>query len=199
MACRLIAVGYYKRCGGNDLDCNGSCLGARWIMCFYNDYEWTAEITAEWTAPIEVITKCDECKSHMNVGSEMTFIHMQEYEECYRCAECECDCPRDKDGDCVGCQCEPPEFGETFDYVRCEQCGKFLKAVEAAELKAGCRLSDSRPALGNMIEEIQDGDNEGAQNYFETAREMFPELVNSGYLSNLFELIFRNMESSKGF
>src|SRR6185436_18288273 len=124
-------------------------------------------------------------------------IYQQEHEECRRCSEGECECvgsrndeddPQDHD-----CKCAEPNFGETFDYDRCDDCHKFLCAIEAAEIDAGCKPYEARPSLCGMIENITNADNsmDEAKRYFKKARSMFPELVASKYLAWLWRKMFR--------
>ncbi len=165
-------------------------------MCFYNgDYDWTAQVVVEQ----ETTTgkrRCDECFTDIPEGQTARFIGMQEYEECRACDNGDCECPRNADGDPVcqdtGCQCDEPDFGESCDYCRCDNCDKFLKAVQAAELEAGCGLDESLPPLCQMTEHIGRGygDMDEAKKYFKTALKMFPELKANGHLAKLWNKMF---------
>jgi hypothetical protein len=157
-------------------------------MCFvHGDYEWIANISHHSDAPAEKETTCDECGCPILVGQMLHHIYQQEYEECRDCEEGDCSCERDK---C--CQCKEPDVGNTCDYDRCDQCDKFLQAVEDAEVAAGCSKSDARPALGEMRDDISNGGRDEARKYFVAARRMFPELVASGYLHAMWQRIFPN-------
>ena len=167
-------------------------------MCFYNDdYDWTASVVEQSTG-VSIGKLCDECHLPIPPGATIHHIFMQEHEECHACENGECECPLTADGelscDSKGCQCEKPAFGETFDYDRCDECDKFLRAVEAAEIDEGCEPYEARPGLGGMIEELRnlEGDNEvyPAKRYFKLAVKMFPELVTSGYLGRLAKRVF---------
>jgi hypothetical protein len=150
-------------------------------MCFWNDdYDWTAEVSEEEEFVASKPTKCQECYRLIPAGETMVHIWMQQYEECHACYDGECECP---EGRC--CQCEEPVFGETFDYHRCQECDKFLMAVEAAEVEEGCARHESRPGLGAMASDIMDGDRENIKRYFKRALRDFPELKASGYLTRL--------------
>ena len=156
-------------------------------MCFINECGWCAEINEEADEIALEKTRCNECDRIIPSGDFMHTIHQQEFEECQACANGECDC-HEVDDSC--CQCEEPDYGETFDYVRCLQCDRFLKAVEAAEIKAGCSINEARPLMPRMIEDISDGGRQEARKYFKMARVMFPELVASGYLGDLWRRMF---------
>jgi hypothetical protein len=159
-------------------------------MCFVNDYDWYAEVCEQDDRPALADFTCDECWRLILAGQMQHHVHQEEYEECQRCADDDCDCQKNGNGRCDGCQCDQPATGETFDYNRCEECDKFLKAVEQAEIEAGCDLSDSRPGLCGMIPEIQGGGREEAGRYFQKALRMFPELKASGYLGWLYKRMF---------
>jgi hypothetical protein len=108
---------------------------------------------------------------------------MEEYEECQACYEGDCECP---EGKC--CACLNPTFGESFDYVRCDACEKFLKAVDIQEADDGCAPSESRPALGEMVNSIQDLGAERAKEYFQRALKDSPEI--KVYLGRLWNRMF---------
>jgi hypothetical protein len=153
-------------------------------MCFVNECDWSPMVNEEADIKACGCTKCDECHAVIEYGDSMHTIYQQESEECLQCRDGWCEC----EGDC--CECSDPDFGETFDYVRCEQCDKFLKAVEAAEIEAGCGPHEARPMLSMMVEDINNGGREEARKYFKKAKAMFPELVASGYLGGLWRKMF---------
>lgn len=156
-------------------------------MCFYNGCDWTASIVEKSDTVASKATRCDECGAAIDDGAFIHTVYMQEAEECLRCDNGECTCEEDK---C--CQCEKPDIGETFDYTQCEGCHKFLEAVKAAEIEAGCNEYTSRPAYTAMIDDIGccNGDRDEAKRYFKKARVMFPELVTTGYLGKLWRRMF---------
>lgn len=155
-------------------------------MCFVNDYEWTADLVERWTETVEKEVHCDECYRAVPVGAVVHRVFMQEHEECRACFyDGDCECP---EGEC--CKCEKPTFGETFDYFCCDECQKFLGAVSASEVEAGCRPSESLPSLSGMVPEINGGGMEEAKKYFKKARVLHPDLVRSGYLGWLWRKIF---------
>jgi hypothetical protein len=160
-------------------------------MCFYNDdYDWIARVVEHADTTATKQTKCDECGSTIPVGANMHTIHMAESEGgCVTCERGDCECADDCDSG-ERCQCETPNYGETFDYERCEGCEKFLRAVEASEVAAGCARHHAQPRLTEMTEEINEGGMCEAKRYFKTARAMFPELVTSGYLGMLWRKMF---------
>jgi hypothetical protein len=169
-------------------------------MCFINDnYDWIAEVWEESTETATKPVRCQECREQIPVGGTLHCIHMQEHEECHRCfgdhfdeddERCPCSALKDRYGACTECKCEKPDFGESEDYWRCENCDKFLNAVESAEVEAGCSTHEARPGLGMMLEDIINGDRHGAKRYFKTALAMYPELKASGYLGRLGKFIF---------
>lgn len=155
-------------------------------MCFVNDdYDWLAEVVEQSDHVLLAPIKCDECCRVIEIGETVHHIFMQQYEECHRCYEGECECEEEK---C--CQCSLPKFGEMSDYDRCQECDKFLQAVENAELEAGCDRRDSRPPLTEMRSAIGDGGIAEAKRYFKMAKRDFPELAKSGYLGRLWKRMF---------
>ena len=174
-------------------------LKGRCPICFYSgDCDWMADVTEEETYPSDGKTKCMECWRVIPEGQDVHHTYFQEHEECHACYDGECECPARDDGDkvCVDgdCKCEHPSFGETSTYDRCQDCDKFLKAIEASEIDEGCKPHESRPQLGVMVEELRnlEGDNEvyPAKRYFKRAVKMFPELVASGYLGMMARKVF---------
>lgn len=159
-------------------------------MCFIGDYDWTAAVVEQQERTAEKPITCMECYRKIQPGKTYRDIYQQEHEECHTCYECECNCPKDADGDCIECCCEKPAFGNTYDYCRCMECDKFLQAIEASELAAGCALSESRPPLGEMTESIQELGADEARRYVQQAAKQFPELVPSGYLGWLWRKKF---------
>lgn len=158
-------------------------------MCFYSEPDWYAEIVEEQDLVAGDVSpgRCDECYRPVAPGSPYHIIRMQEYETCQGCEACE-----ELEGDDwdVLCRGEDPNLGETFEYRRCHECHLFLEAVEAAELAAGCRRSDSRPDLTGMVEQIGEGGREEAAKYFRQALRSYPQLRASGYLGWLYKEIF---------
>lgn len=151
-------------------------------MCFTNDYDWTAEVFEETERAAEKETRCGECRRKFPPGTVMRHLWMQEHEECSRCSDAECDCPKDADGDCAECKCEEPSLGEEFEYDVCPECDKLLKAVEAAEKEEGCHASESQPPLAQLFEQMRELDKDDVRRYVRKAEGMFPELAASGYL-----------------
>ena len=153
-------------------------------MCFvHDDYDWIAMVNEEADEVATRPMKCDECDAAISAGQFMHTIHQQESEWCKDCENGDCECAVE----C--CECERPNLGESFDYVRCEQCDKFLRAVEAAEIEQGCDEDTARPGLP-MWDDLQGGGRLDAKRYWKKARSMFPELVASGYLGKLWRRMF---------
>jgi hypothetical protein len=152
-------------------------------MCFYNDgYDWTAEVVSEKEGAASKDAKCQECRRVIPAGHRLWTVFQQECEECKTCDEGDCECPKDKRGDCMECKCEKPNFGEEFDYHSCLDCKRFLDAVSVAEVESGCSVYESRPAYMEMIESVSSAGVDESDKYFAKADEMFPDLRQSGYL-----------------
>lgn len=155
-------------------------------MCFYHDdYDWIAQVSEEDELVATKPTKCAECRRVVQVGDTLDHIFMQQYEECRTCYDGTCEC---EDGKC--CQCPEPRFGETSNYYRCEECSKFLDAVQEAEQEAGCNYTEARPGLETMIDDIRGGGIDEAKRYWKAAAKLSPELVRSGYLGWLWRRMF---------
>ncbi len=152
-------------------------------MCFSVEADWTAMVSKDTRGPATARTSCDECHRPIEVGQFVLHVHQEESEECLTCSNGYCEC---EDGEC--CQCEKPDMGEVFDYDRCEECSKFLDAVEAVEVDAGCSSHEARPLLTAMVDDIgcANGDKSAAE-YFDRAKAMYPEIVASGYLLALWQ------------
>lgn len=143
-------------------------------MCFYHDYGWVAEISEKTEGVATVPTACDECHQVIHPGEFLLHIFQQQHSE---------DSWAEDHGDD-----EPFEPGETFEYDRCERCHKLLQAIRAAEEEAGCRGSETQPALGELREAMFEADDAG--HYADKAREMFPELAASGIMAARFHQIW---------
>lgn len=160
-------------------------------MCFVNDYDWTADTVERSEKIAEKPIRCEECRREIQAGQIVHHIYMQEHETCQACDNLECECPAQNPDDWHECFCTEPAFGETCNYNCCHECHLFLEAVEAAEKEAGCDRSESRPALGIMIEQIQDGDFQEAKRYWKKAASMFPE-IRKPYLGWLWRRTFKH-------
>lgn len=150
-------------------------------MCFVNEGDWTAMVHESSEIVTTKETKCDECGQPIPIGAFARTIYMQEHEECSDCANEYCSCPiatidNEEVKVCIdkGCQCEKPNFGETFDYDRCEGCDKFLQAIEAAELEEGCSKYEARPSLP-MWDDLQGIGRDECKRYWRKAVSLFPE------------------------
>lgn len=162
-------------------------------MCFINEADWVARESAEYTYAATQRIKCCECRELVGSGALVHYLWLQEYDECQRCEDGECECPDvEYEGsmlqDC--CQCAEPTYGETAELYTCDNCYKFLQAVEATELAAGCRAYEARPLPEMMYDDIQEGGSEEAKKYWKQAICMFPELRTSGYLGRLWRKMF---------
>src|SRR5580658_5316370 len=141
-------------------------------MCFVNDYDWISRQSDEATYPAEKPVRCDECGRVIEVGKQVRHIHMQEYGdgECKDCEEGSCECTT-LEKDC--CACDKPDTGESFEYDCCEECSKFLKAIETAEIEAGCSINEAHPPLTEMINELHEAGANETEKYLNKAIEMF--------------------------
>lgn len=161
-------------------------------MCFNVDYDWSPAVQGDWTETTGK-RRCDECHLEIADGETSHHVYQQEHEECQACYDGECDCVPDSERENHGpedCKCSSPQYGHEFDYCRCDDCDKFLKAVERAELEAGCSSMEALPPYGEMIEYIgrANGDMASAKRYFKAALKMFPET--RGHLAWLWGLMF---------
>lgn len=148
-------------------------------MCFYNgDCDLTYSVCEEDVSTAAEPFRCQECHRHLPTGAVRHDLYLQEHEECRACDEDECSCA---EGKC--CQCSTPSIGKSEDFVRCGECDKFLKAVQASEEEEGCAANESSPPLGFMIERISDSDGEDKRRYIKKAIAMFPELKTTGYIT----------------
>lgn len=169
-------------------------------MCFVNDdYEWTAYVSVWSKCNAQQPTRCDECSRVIEPGVVVHHLHQEESDECLRCERGDCDCGFGPNG--VGevedkcCACPEPDFGRSFDYDRCDDCDRFLQAVEAAEVEAGCSRDDARPECGKMIEDIGNAGHDEAKRYFAKAYEMFPDI--KPYLGRLWNDHFADDEDDE--
>lgn len=149
-------------------------------MCFYSDPDWACAVETDEDIVCDRHTYCNECGRDIGIGATYKHIHQQEHEECQTCYDGDCECPRDAEGEltCDGgaaCQCNDPCFGETFEYDVCQDCQDFLKAVQSAEIEAGCDLAESKPPLSAMVESICEGGRNEAKKYWAKAVTMFPK------------------------
>ncbi len=171
-------------------------------MCFINDGDWYASVIEHSTYCRPKPLRCTECCRQIRAFEPIHRTFMQEHEECDRCfggSEEECSCPISEKGgtnwcgeplrDC--CQCPEPDYGESFETWRCQDCQDFLEAVKAAEIAAGCDASESQPPYEQMIEYLCEGGAAEAKKYYTKAVEMYPRLVANGYLPWLWRKIFR--------
>lgn len=156
-------------------------------MCFYADSDWVArqvEESSRTTQPGENL-HCHECQRDITAGCTLHEIEMHEYDECQVCYDGECKCP---DGDC--CRCEQPQYGEDCHWQVCNDCFRFLEAVQYVEEDAGCSGPETRPLLFRMQEAICDRGLAEAKPYWQRARKLYPDLASSGYLGWLWREVF---------
>jgi len=132
-------------------------------MCFYNDYDWYADVNDITEGETDEKQECHECGLVIHPGEWRRQVYQQEHEECHVC-EFE-DGPPCGDGN--------HDYGETYFYVCCRTCANILKAIEVSEAEAGCPPDARQPAYGELQETLWE-DREGR--YVRRAVEMFPGL-----------------------
>lgn len=119
-------------------------------MCFYHDYEWTADVSETTEGPLPVRQKCDECRRWINAGETCLMVHQEQHEACLHCDP---DDMGDYEGRGGGGECD---HGEVFDYVCCWRCQQIRAAIRAVEEHEGCGGSEAEPSYGGMFEEVSD-------------------------------------------
>lgn len=144
-------------------------------MCFECYGDWKPTNWYEDKEPSKDPSCCDECGATIAAGAWRYWCRGEQLGVCRRCEQAGV-----LDGDC---NCEEPDLGEVFEYVRCEGCDKLLKAVEAREKDEGCPDFASRPMLGEL--EYAFTDHEQQFDYAEKAVSMFPELFEHPFISEL--------------
>ena len=156
-------------------------------MCFRKSYEYTYEYTDAGFTSDDVDTTCQECERTMPAGAQHWYFHGQECELCQTCGH---DDSREDEDDVI-CECEEPDYGNVDGVIVCMDCHRFLQAVEAAEIGAGCSHEDAAPYLTRMVESIRDMGREEAERYWTKARETATDLQASGYLDWLHAKVFK--------
>jgi hypothetical protein len=151
-------------------------------MCFYNDYDWSAEIYDQLDPVATEDLHCQECNREIKTGQQHHYIFMQESETCRHCDNLDLEC----------CECEEPNFGEQDEYWCCTDCWQFRGAVKEAEKDEGCPPGERSPSLQGMLEEISQFDGDEPQIYFAKAEAMHPHLKESGYLAWLWSKMFHD-------
>ena len=145
-------------------------------MCFYNDADWYASVCDKEEGPASKSTRCDECGRPIAAGEWSLHIYQQEHEECQVCSEW----GDHYDESVIKDQCKH-DYGEVFDYDRCQSCHEILAAIEDVEIKEGCPPHARRP----MLCELRDVfcEHSSAPLYAARAIEMFPQLANVEWLT----------------
>jgi hypothetical protein len=126
-------------------------------MCFYNDYDWTAEVNEETEGVADTENSCIDCSAKIIRGEWRRNIVQQEHEECQQIEECGHDdddnlihdCERDKD------ECN---YGENFECDICQRCDTIRKAILKVEISEGCDPSEGQPALGELKEQVDNSE-----------------------------------------
>ena len=141
-------------------------------MCFYNDYDWQAEVHSKNDVEAARPQGCYECGAAISQGTIARHIIQRQYQDC-RCASC-----MDQFiGGFLVENCPNAEFGESFECWICADCCKILKAIEVLEEKEGCPAAVQQPSYGGLYEEAFAQDEFEANKYAKAAAEMFPELA----------------------
>lgn len=160
-------------------------------MCFIDHSDWYADIYDRSSKPAERPVRCDECHELIGAGQLCHTVFMQQYECCLRCGRAG---PDSSDPEDRCCCADGPNYGEQYDYLSCDNCYRFLEAVESAELAAGCRPHESRPHLGSLLDELGDLGPGHVRNYLLTARQKYPDL--KPYLGRLWKRLFVHARST---
>jgi hypothetical protein len=142
-------------------------------MCFYDDGDWTAQVVEDEILVVTAPVKCDECRRPIKPGEWRRHVFMQEHEVCrHNPAHDDYDGPETDSEDCPeGCE---HDFGETFDYDRCQSCDQLIEAIHRHELAVGCHEYESRPSLTELHDAMVEGDGEA---YLAKAEELFPGIT----------------------
>lgn len=111
-------------------------------MCFVNDYDWYAAYTIDEIRVAGKPRKCGECGELITHGADYRYIYQQEHEECV--------CLKEQDV----CDCETPEYGETFYFSICYRCNCILASIKEQEVSEGCKEDVSQPAFGELYEAL---------------------------------------------
>ena len=151
-------------------------------MCFTSDYDWYASVVINEVLAVPIpeeeharmVLRCGECNRFIEPGEQYRRIYQQEHEQCWPCFE-----EDDKDA----CDCEEPDYGESYETHRCMNCDKLLDAIAASEKEEGCRADESRPPLDAMFDCLSEFDPADIERYISKARELSPELESNGYLA----------------
>lgn len=133
-------------------------------MCFANDYDWIAEVQEESEIPATKPARCIECGVTIPIGETAVHLRQQEHEECYACAE-----------DDRECDCDEPDYGETYECWTCLFCNRLRRAVRAVEESHGCNGMDREPLIGDLWDAVRQSDDRGE--YFAKAIADYPEIT----------------------
>ncbi len=154
-------------------------------MCFYNEYDWSAEVVEYTGGPATSQHRCFECHTFIHPGEWVHKTFMQEHEDCQH--ENRIDDNEDvtdfyESGImphwCNGLDAEPCVFGETHQSYVCQSCTDFRAAIRAVEEADGCVGDEAEPQ--NLFDDIAESDH--YHQYFDHAANTFPHLVTSGYI-----------------
>lgn len=150
-------------------------------MCFYWEGDWIARLVETESRVSDGSIRCDECRRKIRVGTKYEHTAYREHEECRRCED---ECSDWYEPDHPDCADGKHHYGEEDASDVCEECERFLAAVQAVEADEGCSPSESRPPYGELLEAMWESD--GAQAYIDRARADYPELAMSGYLDRIY-------------
>lgn len=142
-------------------------------MCFYHDdADWHASVYEDNVLAAEKKARCHECHCWIHPGEWCRDIFIQERETCRVC-QLDDDYDDEPDSELEPCAEGECDYGEQFQYVRCEACDKVIRAVEAVERDAGCTGNSITPPLIKLYEAMTYEENE----YGDRARELYPEVA----------------------
>lgn len=158
-------------------------------MCFTYEPDWYASVSDQAILICQEslnALKCAECYDIINVGEAYHHIEQQEHEECQACGDGDCDCSADEYGECLGCECEAPSLGESFEMDWCQNCENLLRAIEEIEKEEGCPPHSRRPAMPGLFDELWEV-KENVPGYIAKMLSMFPEMAGTSYLERIKE------------
>lgn len=122
-------------------------------MCFYHDYDWTADVWEDVLTTDAAPHECYECHARIHPGEPHRWVYQQEHEACRRCED-DPDWQEEGGNDPGGedCKAGNHDYGETFECRICDRCNRLLEAIRRAEEADGCRESEAQPAFGEIRE-----------------------------------------------
>lgn len=148
-------------------------------MCFLKDYDYVFEDWHEGEGVTAARDRCDECRCVIWPGEWRKCMEGQQYESCRNRAhydgltdDDEIDVFTDGHGDVEEGDCD---YGERYEYVRCERCDAVLKAIQAHEVEEGCVGDSTTPYLEQLSDAVTDADEAEFDAYAAKLRAIAPQ------------------------